>query len=82
MYLVLFSIVLYRTIVTVYTDNIFLYNNLWYMHQINLSLVGCFSRGKPVQGYGQISTAERFPHDHLHLVALHKPDESLGRLTQ
>ena len=28
MYLVLFSIVLYRTIVTVYTDNIFLYNYL------------------------------------------------------
>ena len=34
MYLVLFSIVLYRTIVTVYTDNIFLYYYLWQMHQI------------------------------------------------
>ena len=34
MYLVLFSNVLYRTIVTVYTDNIFLYNYLRQMHQI------------------------------------------------
>ena len=32
MYLVLFSIVLYRTIVTAYTDNIFLYNYLRQMH--------------------------------------------------
>ena len=50
MYLVLFSIVLYRTIVSVYTDNIFIYNYLWQMHQIiNLSPVGCFTptRGKP-----------------------------------
>ena len=29
MYLLFFSIVLYRTIVTVYTENIFLYNYLW-----------------------------------------------------
>ena len=52
MYLVLFSIVLYRTIVSVYTVNIFLYNNLWQIHQIiNLSPVGCFTpaRGKTVQ---------------------------------
>ena len=52
MYLVLFSIVLYRTIVTVYTDNIFLYNYLRQMHQIiYLSLLGCFTpaRGKTVQ---------------------------------
>ena len=49
MYLVLFSIVLYRTIVTVYTDNIFQYNYLWQFHQlIHLSPVGCFTpaRGK------------------------------------
>ena len=44
MYLVLFSIVLYRTIVTVYTDNIFLYNYPQQMHQIiHLSPVWCFS---------------------------------------
>ena len=52
MYLVLFSIVLYRTIVTVYTDNIFLHNYLRQMHQIiHLSPVGCFTpaRGKSVQ---------------------------------
>ena len=52
MYLVLLSIVLYRTIVTVYTNNIFLYNYLLQMHQIfHLSLVGCFTpaRGKIVQ---------------------------------
>ena len=52
MYLVLFSIVLYKTIVTVYTDNIFLYNYLWQMHQIiHLSPVGYFipARGKTVQ---------------------------------
>ena len=52
MYLVLFSIVLHRTIVTVYTENIFLYNYLWQMHQIiHLSPVGCFTpaRGKTVQ---------------------------------
>ena len=52
MYLVMFSIVLYRTIVTVYTNNIFLYNYLHQMHQIiHLSLVGCFTpaRGKTVQ---------------------------------
>ena len=34
MYLVLFSIVLHRTIVTVYTNNIILYNYWWQMHQI------------------------------------------------
>ena len=52
MYLVLFSIVLYTTIVTVYTDNIFIYNYLRQMHQIiHLSLVGCFATagGKTVQ---------------------------------
>ena len=51
MYLVLFSIVLYRTKLY-YTDNIFLYNYLWQMHQIiHLSPVGCFTpaRGKTVQ---------------------------------
>ena len=49
MYLVLLSIVLYRTI---YTNNIFLYNYLWQIHQIiHFSLVGCFTpaRGKTVQ---------------------------------
>ena len=48
-YLLLFLIILYRTIVTVYTDNIFIYNYLWQMHQIiHLSPVGCFTpaRGK------------------------------------
>ena len=57
-YLVLFSIVLYRTIVTVYTDNIFLYNYLWQMHQIiHLSPVGCFTpaRGKTVQKNREVS---------------------------
>ena len=52
MYLVLFSIVLYRTIVTVYSDNIFIYNYIPQMHQIiHLSLVGCFTlaSGKSVQ---------------------------------
>ena len=52
MNLVLFSIVLYRTIVTVYTDNIFLYNYLRHMHQIiHLSSVRCFTpaRGKSMQ---------------------------------
>ena len=50
MYLVLFSIiVLYKTIVTVCTDDIFLHNYLQQMHQIiHLSPVGCFTpaRGK------------------------------------
>ena len=58
MYLVLFSIVLYRTIVTVYTDNIFLYNYLQQMHQIiHLSPVGCFTpaRGKTVQKNRDVS---------------------------
>ena len=52
LYLLLFLIVLYRTKVTVYTDNIFLYNYLWQMHKIiHLSPVGCFTpaRGKTVQ---------------------------------
>ena len=52
LYFVLFSILLYRTIVAVYTDNIFLYNYLRQMHQIiNLSPVGCFTpaRGKTLQ---------------------------------
>ena len=58
MYLVLFSIVLYRTIVTVYTGNIFLYNYLWQMHQIiHLSPVGCFTpaRGKTMQKNMEVS---------------------------
>ena len=52
MHLVLFSIVLYRTIVTAYTDSNFLYNYLQQMHQIiHLSPVGCFTpaRGKSMQ---------------------------------
>ena len=62
MYLVLFSIVLYRTIVTVYTDNIFLYNYLQEMHQIiHLSPVGCFTpaRGKTVQKIRKVSGVKR-----------------------
>ena len=58
MYLVLFSIVLYRTIVTVYTYNIFLYNYQRQMHQIILlSPVGCFTpaRGKTVQKNREVS---------------------------
>ena len=58
MYMVLFSIVLYRTIVTVYTDNIFLYNNLWQMCQIiHLSLVWCFTPalGKSMQKHREVS---------------------------
>ena len=56
--LVLFSIILYRTIVTAYTDNIFLCNYLWQMHQIiHLSPVGCFTpaRGKTVQKNREVS---------------------------
>ena len=56
--LVLFSIVLYRTIVTVYTNNIFLYNYLRQMHQINnLSPVGCFipARGTTMQKNREVS---------------------------
>ena len=52
LYLVLFSNILCRTIVTVYTDNIFLYNYLRQMHQIiHLSPVWCFTpaRGTTVQ---------------------------------
>ena len=58
MYLVLFSIVLNRTIVTVYTDNFFLYNYLQQMHQIiQLSPVGCFTpaRGKTEQKNCEVS---------------------------
>ena len=41
LYLLLFLIVLYRTIVTVYTDNICIYNYLWQMHQnYNSSFTG------------------------------------------
>ena len=58
LYLLLFLIVLYRTIVAVYIDNIFLYNYLWQMHQIiHLSPVVCFSpaRGKTVQKNRKVS---------------------------
>ena len=58
MYLVLFSIVLYTTIVTVYTANIFIYNYLRQMHQIiHLSPVGCFTpaRGKTVQNNHEVA---------------------------
>ena len=61
MYLVLFSIVLYRTIVTVYTDNIFLYNYLQQMHQIIfLSHVWCFSPawGKTMQKNHAVSAVK------------------------
>ena len=57
-YLVLFSVLLYRAIVTVYTDNIFPYNYLQQMHQIiHLSLVGCYTpaRGKNVQNNREVS---------------------------
>ena len=56
--LVLFSIVLYRTIVTVYTENNFLYNYLRQMHQIILlSPLGCFTPtlGKTVQKNREVS---------------------------
>ena len=62
LYLLLFLIVLYRTIVTVYTDDIFLYNYLWQMHQIiHLSPVGCFTpaRGKTVQKNREVSVVNR-----------------------
>ena len=58
MYLVLFWIVLYRRIVTVYIGNIFLYNYRRQMHQIiHHSLVGCFTPawGKRVQKNREIS---------------------------
>ena len=58
LYLLLLLIVLYRTIVTVYTDNIFLYNYLWQMHKIiHHSPVGCFTpaRGKTVQKIRDVS---------------------------
>ena len=71
MYLVLFSIVLCRTIVTVYTDNIFLYNYLRQMHQIiHLSPVGCFTpaRGKTVQKIREVSGVNRVEvHDYDYL---------------
>ena len=47
-----------QTIVTVYTDNIFLYNYLWQIHQIiHLSPVGCFTpaRGKTMQKNREVS---------------------------
>ena len=62
MYLVLFSIVLYRTIVTVYTVNNFLYNYRRQMHQIiHLSPVGCFTpaRGKSVQKNHEVSRVKK-----------------------
>ena len=62
-YLVLFSIVLYRTIVTVYTDNIFIYNYLQQMHQIiHLSPVGCFTpaRGKSIQKNREVSGVKQY----------------------
>ena len=52
MCLVLFLIGLCRKIVTVYTDDIFMYNYLRQMHQIiHISPLGCFTpaRGKTVQ---------------------------------
>ena len=58
MYLVLFSIVLHRTIIAVYTNNIFLYNYLWQMNQIiHLSPVGCFTpvRDKTLQKNREVS---------------------------
>ena len=58
MYLILFSIVLHRTIVTVYTGNIFLYNYRRQLHQIiHHSLVGCFTPawGKRVQKNREVS---------------------------
>ena len=58
MYLVLLSIVLYRTIVTVCSDNLFLYNYLQQMHQIiYLSPVGCFTpaRSKSMQKNCEVS---------------------------
>ena len=58
MYLLLFSIVLYRTIVTDYTDNIFLYNYVWQMHQIiHLSPVRCFTPalGKTMEKNREVS---------------------------
>ena len=50
-----FQLYLDRTIATVYTDNIFLYNYLRQIHQIiHLSPVGCFTpaRGKGMQKRG------------------------------
>ena len=50
MYLVLFSIVPYRTIVTIYTGNIFIFN------------YGCFTpaRGKTVQKNREVSGVKTF----------------------
>ena len=56
--MVLFLIVLYRTIITVYTHNIFLYNYIRQMHQIiNILPVGCFitSGIKTVQKNREVS---------------------------
>ena len=63
MYLVLFSIVLYRTIVTVYTNNIFLHNYLRQMHQI-IHL----SRGKTVQKNREVSGVKRVHRDTPDLI--------------
>ena len=68
MYLVLFSIVLCRTIVTVYTDNIFLHTYLWQMYQIiHLSPVGCFTPalGKSVQKNRKVRMVNP-SHKHMH----------------
>ena len=54
-YLILFSILLFRTIVTVYTDNIFIYNYLWQMHKIiHLSLVGCFTPARGIKPWKKL----------------------------
>ena len=58
MYLVLFLIVLYRQIITVYNDNIFIYNYLLQIPQvIHLSPVRCFTpaRGKSMQKNREVS---------------------------
>ena len=59
MYLELFSIVLYRTVVTVYTDHIYISNYLQKMHQIiHLSPVGggfTPARGKSMQKNCEVS---------------------------
>ena len=59
MCLIIFSVVLYRSMVTVSTVNIFPYKYLRQMHQIiiHLSLVGCFTpaRGKRMQKYRELS---------------------------
>ena len=55
---------LYRTIVTVYTDNIFIYNYLQQMNQIiQLSPVGSFTptRGKSMQKNCEVSDVNERP---------------------